>query len=123
MEKPPSLRSTYPKEWAKWWSGLQPTWRQGDGELPPAQYICDEGDWGPLRNSGKNGLGLVVLSLVWWGRELGTSPLWTAAVKDVARVMEGMVQGDGSPRKRVGEATSSGRVKRCVSKALRRFDH
>lgn len=124
MEKPPSLaQNTYPTEWTKWWSGLQPAWRHGDGELPPPQYVCDEGDWGALRNCGKNGLGMVVLSLVWWGRALGTSPLWIAAAKDVARVMEGMVQGDGGSRKRVGEAASSGRVKRCVAFSHFDLDH
>lgn len=124
MDKPPALtRSTYPKQWAKWWSGLQPSWRQGDGELPPAQYVSDQGVWGPLRNCGKNGLGMVLLSLVWWGRALGVCTLWTASIMDVARVMEAMVEGtrEGT-RKRVGEAAlSSGKVKRCVLLALQFF--
>ncbi|KZP34553.1 hypothetical protein FIBSPDRAFT_702279, partial [Athelia psychrophila] len=87
MDKPPALApKTYPKQWVKWWSGLQPSWRQGDGQLPPPHYVCDQGEWGALRNCGKNGLGMVVLSLVWWGRALGKSSLWTTAVMDVARV-------------------------------------
>lgn len=57
---------------------------------------------------------MVLLSLAWWGRDIGTSTLWTAAVMDVARVMEGMVQGGGNSRKRVGHTTLSSRVKRCV---------
>lgn len=104
----------YPKQWVKWWSGLQPSWRAGDGELPPPLYVCDEGDWGALRNCGRNGLGMVALSLAWWGRALGKTPLWTAAVRDVARVMEAMVQVDVNSRKRVGASVSRSDGKRCV---------
>lgn len=57
---------------------------------------------------------MVLLSLVWWGCALGTSALWTASVKDVARVMEGMVEGI---HKRVGEAASSSRVKWYIMQA------
>lgn len=125
MKKPPALAaSTYPKQWVSWWSGLQPSWRQGDGMLPPPQYICDQGDWGPLRNCGKNGLGMVILSLVWWGRDMGKSPLWTAAVMDVARVMEAMVQVDGNTSKRPAEEVVSRKPsKRFVSRSFRPFHH
>lgn len=125
MNKPPSLAaSTYPKQWAQWWSGLQPSWRRGDGLLPSPLYVCDQGEWGPLRNCGKNGLGMVVLSLVWWGRALGKTPIWTAAVMDVARVMEGMVQSDGGQTlKRAGEVVSNSKIKRFVSRSFCSFGH
>lgn len=65
---------------------------------------------------------MVLLPLVWWGRSLGKSPLWTAAIMDdVARVMEGMVQGNSGTCKRVAVVTSSGRAKQCVSSQVSFF--
>lgn len=77
----------------RWWSGLQPEWRQGSGPLPPALYVCDAGEWGPLRNCGKNGVALVLLAAAWYARQFGAKPEWITAVTDVRRALEGMVQG------------------------------
>ncbi|KAH9900717.1 hypothetical protein C8Q73DRAFT_637162 [Cubamyces lactineus] len=80
----------YGESWWKWWSALQPSWR-----------ICNErgrpvpggiGDWGALVAPGKNGLLIVLLSLVWWRDAESNSTLedWLAGVADVRWVVQSM---------------------------------
>ncbi|KAF7982028.1 hypothetical protein HWV62_30282 [Athelia sp. TMB] len=105
LEKTPPVAKTYLAEWMSWWCGLQPEWRQGTGLLPPALYVCDSGEWGALRNCGKNGVALILLAAAWYARQFGAQPEWVTAVTDVRRTLEGMVEGDaGTGDKRATSA-------------------
>lgn len=76
--------------WWEWWAGLQPAWRECDDRGIPV--IGGSGDWNALRAPGKNGLLIVLLSLAWW-REAATNATmqrWTAALADVAWVIQSM---------------------------------
>lgn len=95
LDKSPQVKTGYLAQWMLWWYTLQPAWRQGNGTLPPALYLCEVGEWGQLRNSGRNGIILVLLAAAWYGRAVGSSPEWVAAITDVRRVLEGMVEGGG----------------------------
>jgi hypothetical protein len=113
--KPPVITNSqdYGNAWLAWWATLQPTWRRGSGTLPSAIYQCENEDWGKLRLSGKNGMFLVLVSMVWWGRANGMKSHWSAAVTDVKRVLESMV-GVGAK-----QGSTSG-LKLPVSKRVRR---
>lgn len=89
----------YIEQWRIWWKGLQPEWRRGAGILPPAIYDCANSDWGKLRQGGKNGVFLVLMSLVWWGLSPGKKRDWDATVIEVKLVLESMAQRTNS-RKR-----------------------
>ena len=56
----------FEKRWIRWWSAIQPEWR--DTEVWPFRQEDTTGqrDWGNLPNGGKLGLILVVTSLGWW---------------------------------------------------------
>ncbi|KAF7980677.1 hypothetical protein HWV62_37109 [Athelia sp. TMB] len=114
LQKPPELNSDYFTQWMRWWSALQPEWRHGDGKLPPALYVCDTGEWEGLRNSGKNGLAMVLLSVWWQGSSVGgNTPEWVAAVIDIRRTLEGMIQVGGKrTASSVTPASSAGSRKR-----------
>lgn len=86
-----------------WWIDIQPEFRQGTGERPPAVYDTGPATstdvWAPLRKGGPNGLVCVLTILVWWGQCAGVHsqwhedmlPLWKATVVDVTRCMERML--------------------------------
>ena len=76
----------FSQQWWAWWSSLQPDSRSGD-DKPTIDM-----DWAKLRKAGKNGFLLVVLSLVWWGKALGTDGGWQKAVAEVSDVL-GCVKG------------------------------
>ncbi|KAI0323656.1 hypothetical protein GY45DRAFT_1226980, partial [Cubamyces sp. BRFM 1775] len=80
---PIASESAYSAAWWCWWSGLQPSWRMPNGGGRPV--ACGDGAWGDLRSPGKNGLLMVLLSLVWW-RDTATDATmqdWSAAAADV----------------------------------------
>lgn len=58
----------------EWWALLQPA--------GPASVSSD---WTKLRKAGKNGLFLVLLSLVWWGHSCSRGAEWFECVGDVTR--------------------------------------
>ncbi|KAH9886768.1 hypothetical protein C8Q73DRAFT_657877 [Cubamyces lactineus] len=92
--RPPPIADEveYCESWQRWWSGLQPSWRNQteDQPLVPA----DRGEWGPLECPGKNGLLIILLSLLWWREAATDSTLdrWHAAIADVRWVAEAMAQ-------------------------------
>lgn len=88
------------KAWLQWWAALQPPWRKpiGGSALPPAVYTSGDDNWGSLRVSGKNGVIILLISLVWWGRAGGSlTQDWKLAVSDLKRCLERM---SGSASKR-----------------------
>jgi hypothetical protein len=88
---PPHIPSItrYGKSWLDWWSELQPSWRKppSPGSLPPSIY---SGDLSSLRVSGKNGMLIVLIGFVWWGRGGTPSSQWTELATDLRRCMERM---------------------------------
>ncbi|KAJ6479775.1 hypothetical protein C8R45DRAFT_832683, partial [Mycena sanguinolenta] len=80
---------TFPAEWWKWWTGINPQWRLVDGELRRE----GEGSWDALRTPGLNGLLNVVVCLKWWRVALKESESadWLRAVEDVTWVLQKMV--------------------------------
>ena len=99
FDKSPVIKNAkdYGIAWLAWWRALQPKWRIGGGILPPAVYSCELCDWGALQKSGKNGLFIVLISMVWWGRAGTLTDDWKAAITDVKNVMQSML-GTGSKR-------------------------
>ncbi|KAF9470167.1 hypothetical protein BDN70DRAFT_780813, partial [Pholiota conissans] len=60
--------SNYGREYMKWWTSLQPSWRLSSrGSII---FTATEGDWGALRRPGVNGLLSVLGSLFHWGTAL-----------------------------------------------------
>lgn len=80
----------YASTWWKWWASIQPEWRTS-GNLkfrrnPP-------GSWSVLAHPGKNGMLIVIMSLVWWADALADANddhSWKGAVNDVAWVLSQM---------------------------------
>ncbi|OSC99713.1 hypothetical protein PYCCODRAFT_1372698 [Trametes coccinea BRFM310] len=79
--------AAYAKQWQCWWRKLQPDWREYDDLGHPV--FGGEGSWGSLHQPGKNGILMVLLSLMWW-KEIA-SPLtadeWQNAASDVLWVV------------------------------------
>ncbi|KAH9846594.1 hypothetical protein C2E23DRAFT_872276 [Lenzites betulinus] len=85
LDRSPTIEddAAYAAQWWNWWTQLQPEWRQLDADGRPV--IGEDGDWDSLKSPGKNGVLIVLLSLVWW-REVATEQtvrLWAAALADV----------------------------------------
>lgn len=92
-------------EWWSWWKGLQPPVRvRGDGGLDRPVAL----DWGGLKDhAGKNGVGLVVMVLLWWGSFVrradrvaeDSQPAmiadWEVAVEETTWALESMVKMGG----------------------------
>jgi hypothetical protein len=79
--------------WWKWWSNLQPEWRE---KSPQGIVVCNHeisGNWASLKVGGKNGIVTVMMSLGWWGAVAkGDSAEWIAAVEDVTFALRGCLQ-------------------------------
>jgi hypothetical protein len=68
--------------WWSWWGALQPDGRMSntnDVWLAPT----DKMDWRKTRKLGKNGMPLVMVTLLWWGRASKCGEDWRTAVRDV----------------------------------------
>ncbi|KAI0039759.1 hypothetical protein FA95DRAFT_1458304, partial [Auriscalpium vulgare] len=70
IEKPPYVTNVnkFGVRWRSWWTVMQPTWRKPDegGDWPLVRAEHPDEAWSNLRKAGKNGLVLVLHSLVWW---------------------------------------------------------
>ncbi|KAF7974575.1 hypothetical protein HWV62_11950 [Athelia sp. TMB] len=98
------------REWQEWWSNLQPTLdanRQPDDARDISLYSG-------LRKAGKNGLFLVIVSLVWWGAaaaHLGEEKMdiWRVAAEEfraLVKFFNDDLRGSGG-RKRVRDSTEN----------------
>lgn len=63
-----------------WWASLQPSNIVNGAKA----------DWTTLRKTGKNGLFLILLGLVWWGHSTIRKVEWDAAVSDITRSIQYM---------------------------------
>ena len=77
---------SYTIAWWSWWVALQPEERKqhvvGNDANPLTMPTIDM-DWKKLRKTGKNGLSLVMVTLIWWGKMSSCSEEWKMAVMDV----------------------------------------
>ncbi|KIM87301.1 hypothetical protein PILCRDRAFT_3801 [Piloderma croceum F 1598] len=78
--------------WWTWWAALQPDQCKDDDVERMHEPTADM-DWRKLKKTGKNGLPLVMITLVWWSSTSGCSEEWKRAVKDVCASINCM---DGS---------------------------
>lgn len=86
MKKIPAIQdeNQYATQWRNWWEALQPDWRTFDEDGRLEQV--GSGEWGALDHPGKNGVLMVLLSLMWW-QDIATSQTlhdWNHAARDVA---------------------------------------
>ncbi|PPQ84920.1 hypothetical protein CVT26_008766 [Gymnopilus dilepis] len=72
-----------------WWTALQPEWRVSRGSIKKSQL---DGEWGPLRRSGKNGFLSIVAALFYWGINAQESAksrkAWLTALSDCTSALE-----------------------------------
>ena len=76
-------------KWHKWWSQLQPSSRRdyvSDGLLEPNVSM----DWSRMQKWGKDGMVMVMIALVWWGKVSETDARWLKAVQDISKVLHCM---------------------------------
>lgn len=96
LEKPPPYHKDFGASCIAWWMHLQPVWRTNDGNVPHAVYTCDDGDWGTLKKTGKNGIFMILLVMSWWACGAGkVPPVWTKLVVDITRALESMAAAPG----------------------------
>jgi hypothetical protein len=81
----------YGKSFKKWWTVLQPSWRQSvvDGKL--TKEAPDDEKWEGLMKGGTAGIYIVVVALSWWIKALGTITDGgdaSEAVQDVTWVLD-----------------------------------
>jgi hypothetical protein len=70
--------------WYVWWAALQPD-QCKDDDIECMHEPTADMDWRKLKKTGKNGLPLVMITLVWWGSMSGCSEERKRAVKDCNR--------------------------------------
>ncbi|KAJ7429401.1 hypothetical protein B0H11DRAFT_1945070 [Mycena galericulata] len=110
-------------QWWSWWKNLQPPERiREDGGLARPMTL----DWGNVRDhAGRNGMGLVVLVLLWWGLYgrvqgpkgpvAGTAQAmadWGVAVEEATWALESLVKMGGLSKKRAAERGISDKQER-----------
>ncbi len=81
---------SFAEAWWKWWTELQPAWRDRSDDGRPVVGATVGDNWQTLARPGKNGMLITLLTLLWW-KEVATQATeasWADAVKDVAWVME-----------------------------------
>ena len=71
----------FARQWRAWWNTLQPKSRSGEAE-PTVDM-----DWSQLQKPGKNGILLIMMSLVWWGKASNRDEGWSKAISDVSAVL------------------------------------
>ncbi|KAJ7725578.1 hypothetical protein B0H16DRAFT_1736105 [Mycena metata] len=82
--------------WTRWWCGLNPTWRRGDGGIDAMlkEGGGEEGEWDALDVRGVNGLLSVLMCLKWWRNAVEEEEKdWVMAVADVTWVLEQLTAG------------------------------
>ncbi|KAF7968819.1 hypothetical protein HWV62_29258 [Athelia sp. TMB] len=106
----------FAKEWREWWDGLQPKTDQ------PASFDARNiTDYSELQKASRNGIFLLLASLVWWGGgvlDQGEEKMrvWRAAVQEFASVVQffnnHLKNASGRKRARKGSEISTHTTKR-----------
>ncbi|KAE9388100.1 hypothetical protein BT96DRAFT_836762, partial [Gymnopus androsaceus JB14] len=77
--------------WWKWWSAMNPGWRERDAEGRIVVGGEGEGDFAILQKPGACGMLSVLMCLLWWHEHLEAGEdisSWEAAVEDAGWVIE-----------------------------------
>lgn len=78
-------------QWWKWWSLINPSWRERDAEGRIVVGGAGEGNFVILQKPGACGMLSVLMCLLWWYERLEAdevSSSWDAAVEDVEWVIK-----------------------------------
>ncbi|KAJ3751922.1 hypothetical protein F5878DRAFT_549901 [Lentinula raphanica] len=88
--------SEFASQWWKWYSMINPEWRERDALGRIVVNGSGEGDWDEFDRSGQNGMLSLVISLYWWYRRLDNpsepSPDWLAGLRDISWVLSELVK-------------------------------
>ncbi|KAJ3766349.1 hypothetical protein FB446DRAFT_653954 [Lentinula raphanica] len=80
-------------QWWKWYSIINPEWRERDATGRIVVDGSGEGEWEEFDRSGQNGMLSLVVSLHWWYRRLDSpSSDWLAALRDISWVLSELVR-------------------------------
>ncbi|KAE9400060.1 hypothetical protein BT96DRAFT_777092, partial [Gymnopus androsaceus JB14] len=81
----------FSSSWWKWWSVINPSWREHDFEGRIVVGGDGTGDWAAFNQPGQCGMLTVLNCLFWWWSAIRGSKeqlsLWNAGLKDVAWVV------------------------------------
>lgn len=96
----PKIKSpiAYGKTWLKWWTVIQPDWRDV-GSWPFPQDAEEIEGWGKLLYGGKDGIFVVVMSLGWWthAEKPSGDSILDDAIDDVSWVLRYLTSSLSSP--------------------------
>ncbi|KAE9393294.1 hypothetical protein BT96DRAFT_829434, partial [Gymnopus androsaceus JB14] len=85
------LGDDFDSYWWRWWSVINPDWREYDGEGRIVVGGDGNGAWANFNCPGQCGMLTVLNCLSWWWSVLGSGEeqqsLWNAGLKDVAWVV------------------------------------
>ncbi|KAI0038914.1 hypothetical protein FA95DRAFT_1127559 [Auriscalpium vulgare] len=92
--KPPLIKDVedFANRWRLWWIGLQPEWRGSEWPLTRESHPSEE--WTHCKIGGRNGFGLVLMTLSWWYGAAMTETEqreWESALEDVSWVAETII--------------------------------
>ncbi|KAF7984921.1 hypothetical protein HWV62_9823 [Athelia sp. TMB] len=106
----------FAKEWREWWDGLQPMTAQ-----PQSLDARDVAEYSELQKAGRNGIFLLLVSLVWWGGAVSDGGeekmgAWRESVEEFAAVVRffnsHLKTASGRKRGRASSEISSNAAKR-----------
>lgn len=94
---PKVMASEFSVGWQKWWSALQPDWRDNPmGGWPLLRDIPDDETWAMLATGGPIGLVTVIMTLSWWLPVLQSDSdheVFWSSVDDVNWILAQIVKG------------------------------
>ncbi|PBK84922.1 hypothetical protein ARMGADRAFT_1036843 [Armillaria gallica] len=90
----------FAEDMVRWWTSVQPKWRQTDLGLPLPDYSRD---LSAIRKGGKLGISGILLGLHWWGLVDPDSPTWKVMVDDVSQCLKQLKGGKASQRQATEE--------------------
>ncbi|PBK86401.1 hypothetical protein ARMGADRAFT_1035574 [Armillaria gallica] len=99
----------FAEDMVRWWTSVQPKWRQTDSGLPLPDYSRD---LSTIRKGGKLGISGILLGLRWWGLVDPNSPTWKVMVDDVSQCLKQLKGGKASRRRATEELDDDRLAKR-----------
>ncbi|KAI0743719.1 hypothetical protein C8Q80DRAFT_1272367 [Daedaleopsis nitida] len=100
--------------WQKWWTHLQPEWRQEQGEWPLSTTDSPEGcavrdGWDSLLVAGPNGMFIPLISAAWWLRAMDSNdPNKAVVVAELRWVLDMLLIALARKRARSSSVVSEG---------------
>ncbi len=105
----------FAEDMVRWWTSVQPKWRQTDSGLPLPDYSRD---LSAIRKGGRLGISYILLGLRWWGLADPDLPTWKAMVDDVSRCLKQLKGGRASRRQATEELDEDRLAKQGRSKPM-----